>query len=755
MLQKDHPVKILKIMRRIFFILCFSLISFPSNGVLAENSSLSNLPEETAFRLPDRIPGITLTETEQQYLKSKPVITVSNEFDWPPFDFAISGKPMGFGIDLMSLLAQKSGIKMKFINGYTWDELVEMFFNGEIDVIHSLSVTPQRQEKALFSVPYYHSKNVLIFRGDNTDISTLEDLEDKIISLPKGWSSIEFFKQYFPKVHIVEVDSSRKALEYVDLGKVEATVEQEGIAGYFIKKFGFSDLKMSRWIENDELQKTSSMHYAVLKSDPVLFGILEKAMSMVTPSEMQILEQKWFGLGGIRIGQEDAGLTPDERIFLEQKKEIRYAISPDRMPFEAARQGRATGMTADLMALFGEKLNIPFRMVPTASWSESIDSVRTGISDLLPMISTTKDRNKTLDFTSPYLTYSVAIIVKDDYPFITGMQDLKPKQVGIVSDANLSDIFLSRYPDTQFMLKKNAKECLMDISSGRMEAGLLSLPVASHYIRALGLTNLKIAGQADFPEEIRVGVKKENQILHSIMSKLVRSIPQNEIDTIYQKWVVLEFDHQFDYTLLWKILSVAAVILIVVGLWNWKLVSLNKKIATANQLLKETAQELEKISITDSLTNIFNRRYLDKTIEAELQRAKRYNHPLSCILIDIDYFKSVNDEFGHQSGDQVLETFALLLKNNIRNTDTLGRWGGEEFLIICPEIAIDNACHVAETLRVKIEAVDFIDIGNRTASFGVSEYRPGDTKEMLVSKADKALYTAKVNGRNRVEKMEN
>ena len=103
------------------------------------------------------------TPEEQAFIDSRPEITVANEFDWPPFDFIADGKPAGFGIDLMDLLAWKSGLSITYVNGYTWDELLEMFFDGSLDVIQSLSVTPERQKKALFSSPYYHSKNVMIF----------------------------------------------------------------------------------------------------------------------------------------------------------------------------------------------------------------------------------------------------------------------------------------------------------------------------------------------------------------------------------------------------------------------------------------------------------------------------------------------------------------------------------------------------------------------------------------------------------------
>ncbi|MDD9302597.1 MAG: transporter substrate-binding domain-containing protein [Desulfobacter sp.] len=311
--------------KRLFLrvVLFFSLFIL-SVSALAADREKSNPSSKT-------IQGFSYdyTAQEEAFIKANPEITVSNEFDWPPFDFVADGKPAGFGIELMSLLAEKSGLKFTYINGYTWKELTQMFFKGQIDVLHSLSITPERQKKAFFSSPYYHSKHVLIYRSDTLNLHTLNDLEGKIIALPKGWSTVEFFKTHFPKVHIIEVESSRQALEYVDQGKVAATLEQEGIALYLITKFGFTDLALSNWLDNDELQKTSSMHFAVLKTDPILFSILEKTLSNITFSEMRALKEKWFSRASRKIGAQDVGLTPDDRRWLENKKKINL-LHPQR-----------------------------------------------------------------------------------------------------------------------------------------------------------------------------------------------------------------------------------------------------------------------------------------------------------------------------------------------------------------------------------------------------------------------------------------
>lgn len=163
-------------------------------------------------------------------------------------------------------------------------------------------------------------------------------------------------------------------------------------------------------------------------------------------------------------------------------------------------------------------------------------------------------------------------------------------------------------------------------------------------------------------------------------------------------------------------------------------------------------KRVEELAISDYLTKLYNRVKLDRELSREILRAARYETPLCVILLDIDHFKNVNDTYGHQAGDTVLKEIAGILKENSREADTAGRWGGEEFLIITPSIRIDQGAQFAEKLRTEIGGHAFGTAGSQTASFGVAEYRDGDTPERLTERADKALYRAKARGRNRVER---
>ena len=174
---------------------------------------------------------------------------------------------------------------------------------------------------------------------------------------------------------------------------------------------------------------------------------------------------------------------------------------------------------------------------------------------------------------------------------------------------------------------------------------------------------------------------------------------------------------------------------------------LEQKVKNRTKALEKTNKELQTLSITDKLTNTYNRIKLDATMELKIKEKKA---AFGVIMIDIDYFKQINDTYGHQIGDYALIEFADILKTGADDKTILGRWGGEEFMMISSLPSLMAIQELAEQLRQKIADHHFTYIGHKTASFGVSQYRQGDTAESITKRADEALYLAKKNGRNLV-----
>jgi len=167
--------------------------------------------------------------------------------------------------------------------------------------------------------------------------------------------------------------------------------------------------------------------------------------------------------------------------------------------------------------------------------------------------------------------------------------------------------------------------------------------------------------------------------------------------------------------------------------------------------LKVKNKELEKLANFDSLTGLFNRRKTSEILETELKRFNRNNLVFSLMFFDIDHFKKINDTYGHDIGDVVLKNFANILISNVRSIDSVGRWGGEEFLIILIESNSEKAKIVAEKIQANLSEVNFEPVGKITASVGISESTDSDSHATLIKRADEALYRAKDLGRNRIE----
>jgi len=185
-----------------------------------------------------------------------------------------------------------------------------------------------------------------------------------------------------------------------------------------------------------------------------------------------------------------------------------------------------------------------------------------------------------------------------------------------------------------------------------------------------------------------------------------------------------------------------------------------RRIVQLEQSLREANATIQQLSETDPLVGTFNRRYLSTQIVREVDRARRYKHPLSAVMADLDRFKRINDERGHQTGDEVLQHFAQLARSTVRPSDWIARYGGEEFVIVLPETDLAGAAVAAEKLRALCAERPFPTSTGEiavTASFGVAELRiesltqsDDASAQALLRRADAALYTSKNEGRNRV-----
>jgi len=234
--------------------------------------------------------------------------------------------------------------------------------------------------------------------------------------------------------------------------------------------------------------------------------------------------------------------------------------------------------------------------------------------------------------------------------------------------------------------------------------------------------------------QLGIATRNDEPLLNEVFNRLISNIDEAQLQGIYNKWVVVKHDSLVDYSLVWKLIAVLLFITLAYLLHYLKLSKLN--------------QLLLMQSTTDKLTGLNNRAKADLILAQNKYDVDRYKTKVSIILLDIDYFKRVNDNHGHIIGDDVLLEFAQVLQNNVRVNDFVCRWGGEEFMVICPNIQLGEAQELANKLLTKIRNHRFQHIDRMTASAGISQFSRQSSIQVSLQHADAALYRAKDSGRD-------
>lgn len=239
-------------------------------------------------------------------------------------------------------------------------------------------------------------------------------------------------------------------------------------------------------------------------------------------------------------------------------------------------------------------------------------------------------------------------------------------------------------------------------------------------------------------------IKRNNIIMSAVLVGLGGSFVINNL------FILLHRPAPIYWTLLFLAMAIIIIAYSLLTTRVWKLEDLLEMTKTDQKLLKKQIAEIELISCMDPLTKIYNRKMFYEVLDKVIARADRYKEPISLIIFDIDYFKKINDEYGHLVGDEVLVELSRLVQPLLRKNDLLVRWGGEEFIILAPHTTLNGATKLAEKIRNCISEHTFEKIGRLTCSFGVCQYNELYNKNKFLKYTDNALYRAKVLGRNRI-----
>lgn len=240
------------------------------------------------------VPDFVLTKKEKQLVARQPTLNVSNELNWPPFDYTQSGRPNGYSIDVIRLIAQMTGLKVSFINGFSWPELVALYRAGEIDLLQSVIATDANKSLGLLGQSYAKLPYALITRENFGPLANLSELDGKKLAIPAGWSTIPVLRSRFPLIDIVETESTLRALEMVLAGEATAALDNAAIMHFLVRTYFLTGLQFHDDVNFGDSELPSTLHIVVPADRPELRQLIDRAIAAIGQEQFRYLSDKWL-----------------------------------------------------------------------------------------------------------------------------------------------------------------------------------------------------------------------------------------------------------------------------------------------------------------------------------------------------------------------------------------------------------------------------------------------------------------------------
>lgn len=481
------------------------------------------------------------------------------------------------------------------------------------------------------------------------------------------YTSDTFVKNDLATVLAVK-EASLKGWKYA-YENIEETVD------LILKKYNIQNLSKDELLyEAKELKKLSffnTQNFGEIKKDKLqrvfdLYNIMGLTSNIIDYDDFVLSQNE----------NEKLQLNIKQKKYLLNKKQISMCVIPNALPYSIIKKDKFEGLIADLVKLVEEKLSVPFVLVKTKTWEQSLQYIKEKKCDILPSVQVTKSRKTNMNFTKSYISIPAVIVTKNDIPFIENLKELKDVKIGLTKGFSLYEILKDKYPKIEFVFVNSFKHGLKKVQNEEIFGQITSVGTAWYVLQNDISSGLKISGKIDEPISLGMAVRNDDIVLKNIINRAVDSISLQEIEKINSKWKYIHKEKEFDYVLFSQVFIFISMVIFFLLYRQYFLNKMNKKL---NKKVEEKTQELIKInSSLEEKINIEVQKNLKKDIILAEQSkmaamgrmieniAHQWRQPLSLISTGASGIKvkkeidDLSDEFFHKTLDSIIESSKYL-----------------------------------------------------------------------------------------------
>jgi two-component system, sensor histidine kinase and response regulator len=527
--------------------------------------------------------GLALTNEERNWLKSHPRIQMGIMDAWPPLNYVDkNGTPQGIGVDYAAALNKRLGGALILVPG-PFNENYQRVLDGKLDALMDITQRPDREALFSFTRPYIDIPHVIVGRKGGDYFAAERDLAGKTIALERGFHNVVYFKEKFPSVAIKEYASTADALDAVSRGDADAYAGNRAVVVYLVEKELLNNLRLMGKLT----EPRSILQFGVRKDRIVLATILDKALASLTPEEEFAIQRKWV-LGDTATPE----FTQGEQEWLKSHPVIKVAIDPNWAPIEFLdAHGIPQGISVDYLRRMSEFMGVHFEYVEGKNWQTLLEKGERGDVDLFPSLLRTRELEPFFAFSDIYLSLPIGIFTRKDAPYISALSDLTRNKIAVVQGHGAEFLLKTSHPELAIIPVGSTEDALRQLEKGRVDALVDCTMITSHHLEKLKMTEIKLGGEISERYEQRMGVRRDWPELVTILNKALRAIPRTERDAIYTRASALGHGPQIDYSLIWKVIAGALIVVALFAFWNWRM---EREIAKRKKVMEALADALDE-----------------------------------------------------------------------------------------------------------------------------------------------------------------
>jgi len=521
------------------------------------------------------------SKSEKAWLKQNPLVKIAVMNYWPSDS---SGE--SFHTSLLKLLNHYGGLNLVAVPYDSWSEGYRDATHGKkLHGIMGIVKNAQRDRDYFdFSKPYDYIPIYIVVRQEENRINSLDDLHDKTLLVKENSITLTMISEQLPHANTIALTSIEQMYHNLSTQDSVQAIVAQFVEEKELAKYG---LKVAKLLYNRYGEISIALHH----NYPLLHSIINKTLQKIPAQKLSSLRDRVWDKR-----QKALLLSDSEEVWIEgNDARIKICVDPNWMPFEKIdKKGNYIGMGAEYMALFEKRLGYPIELVPTKTWSDSLEQIQAKNCDMLPVAMKNNQRKAYLNFTSAYISFPFVIATGKEKLYIEKIEDIIDKPLGIVKDYAYIEILTQKYPTIKLIEIGSVQEGLRMVKQGKLFGFIDALASIAYEIQTNNLHDIKISGHTGDYWQWSIAVRKDVPELLSIAQKFIDSLDEVDTKNINGKWMKIKFEHGFDYTLLWKVLGVVAFIFMLFIFWNRKLsleIAHRKRIEEELKRAKERAEE--------------------------------------------------------------------------------------------------------------------------------------------------------------------